>query len=469
MGKNTKTFDEPIYDARTLGTGRMLVLGIQHMFAMFGATVLVPIITGLDVSTTLLFAGLGTLLFHLITGRKVPAFLGSSFAFLGGYAAVAPLLSDGSSNKELLPYACFGVAVSGLLYLVLAFLFRTFGAGRVMKFFPPVVTGPIIIAIGLNLAPSAINNCADNWNWIPAITAIAIVICCNIWGKGLVRIVPILLGVLGSYLVSAIMDALGVEMIDYSQVASAAWIGFPVHFDNTVFSLFAKGFDSGVLITAVITIVPIAFATMMEHIGDISAISSTTGRNYIKDPGLHRTLIGDGLATTIASLFGAPANTTYGENTGVLTLTKVYDPLVIRIAAGFAVLMSFCPKFAAIIETMPSGTIGGISLVLYGMISAVGIRNLVETHVDFSKSRNVLVAAMIMVLTIGISYSSAGSLPLPFGGVSLSGLATGSLVGILLNAVLPGKDYKFEDELPNPTGVDFEMTQGESDKMSKAQ
>ncbi len=469
MGKNTKTFDEPIYDARTLGTGRMLVLGIQHMFAMFGATVLVPIITGLDVSTTLLFAGLGTLLFHLITGRKVPAFLGSSFAFLGGYAAVAPLLSDVSSNKELLPYACFGVAVSGLLYLVLAFLFRTFGAGRVMKFFPPVVTGPIIIAIGLNLAPSAINNCADNWNWIPAITAIAIVICCNIWGKGLVRIVPILLGVLGSYLVSAIMDALGVEMIDYSQVASAAWIGFPVHFDNTVFSLFAKGFDSGVLITAVITIVPIAFATMMEHIGDISAISSTTGRNYIKDPGLHRTLIGDGLATAIASLFGAPANTTYGENTGVLTLTKVYDPLVIRIAAGFAVLMSFCPKFAAIIETMPSGTIGGISLILYGMISAVGIRNLVETHVDFSKSRNVLVAAMIMVLTIGISYSSAGSLPLPFGGVSLSGLATGSLVGILLNAVLPGKDYKFEDELPNPTGVDFEMTQGESDKMGKAQ
>ena len=469
MGINTKTFDEPIYDARTLGTGRMLVLGIQHMFAMFGATVLVPIITGLDVSTTLLFAGLGTLLFHLITGRKVPAFLGSSFAFLGGYAAVAPLLSDGSSNKELLPYACFGVAVSGLLYLVLAFLFRTFGAGRVMKFFPPVVTGPIIIAIGLNLAPSAINNCADNWNWIPAITAIAIVICCNIWGKGLVRIVPILLGVLGSYLVSAIMDALGVEMIDYSQVASAAWIGFPVHFDNTVFSLFAKGFDSGVLITAVITIVPIAFATMMEHIGDISAISSTTGRNYIKDPGLHRTLIGDGLATTIASLFGAPANTTYGENTGVLTLTKVYDPLVIRIAAGFAVLMSFCPKFAAIIETMPSGTIGGISLVLYGMISAVGIRNLVETHVDFSKSRNVLVAAMIMVLTIGISYSSAGSLPLPFGGVSLSGLATGSLVGILLNAVLPGKDYKFEDELPNPTGVDFEMTQGESDELDKAQ
>jgi len=455
-----KVGEEAIYDARVLGKPRMLVLGLQHMFAMFGATVLVPILTGLDVSTTLLFAGLGTLLFHLITGRKVPAFLGSSFAFLGGYAAVAPLLDDGSSNTALLPYACFGVAVSGILYLVLAFLFKTFGAAKVMKFFPPVVTGPIIISIGLNLAPSAINNCSDNYNWIPALVAIVVVISCNIWGKGMVRIIPILLGVIASYIVAAIMDLAGIEMIDFSEVASASWIGFPVHYENTVFSLFTNGFDSGLLITSVITIAPIAFATMMEHIGDISAISSTVGRNYIKDPGLHRTLTGDGLATIVASLFGGPANTTYGENTGVLSLTKVYDPKVIRLAALFACLLSFCPKFAAIIETMPNGTIGGISLVLYGMISAVGVRNLVETHVDFSKSRNVLVAAMIMVLTIGISYSTAGSLPLPFGGVTFSGLATGSLVGILLNAILPGKDYKFEDNLPNETGVDLEIAQG---------
>ncbi|WP_026506420.1 uracil-xanthine permease family protein [Butyrivibrio sp. MC2013] len=456
---NVKVGEEAIYDARKLGTPKMLVLGLQHMFAMFGATVLVPIITGLSVSTTLLFAGLGTLLFHLVTKGKVPAFLGSSFAFLGGYAAVAPLMADGSSNTELLPYACAGVAVSGLLYLVLAFCFKTFGAGRVMKFFPPVVTGPIIISIGLNLAPSAINNCSDNWNWIPALTAIVIVICCNIWGRGMVRIVPILLGVLGSYLVALVMDMAGIEMIAFDAVAAAPWIGLPIRMESTVFSLIGNC-NTGYLITSIITIVPIAFATMMEHIGDISAISSTVDRNYIKDPGLHRTLTGDGLATALASLFGAPANTTYGENTGVLTLTKVYDPAVIRLAACFACLMSFCPKFAAIIETMPGGTIGGISLVLYGMISAVGVRNLVETHVDFTKSRNVLIAAMIMVLTIGISYSAAGALPLPFGDVSFSGLATGSLVGIFLNAVLPGKDYKFEDNLPNETGVDLEIAQG---------
>lgn len=457
---NIKIGEEAVYDATELGTPRMLLLGLQHMFAMFGATVLVPILTGLDVSTTLLFAGLGTLLFHLITGRKVPAFLGSSFAFLGGYAAVAPLIGNGEPNLEKLPYACFGVAVSGLLYLVLAFMFRTFGAAKVMRFFPPVVTGPIIISIGLNLAPSAINNCSDGWNWVPAMVAIIIVICCNIWGKGMVRIIPILLGVIGSYIVATGMDLMGIEMIDFKAVSNAAWIGWPVHYERTVFSLFTNGFDSGVLITSVITIVPIAFATMMEHIGDISAISSTVGINYIKDPGLHRTLTGDGLATTIASLFGAPANTTYGENTGVLSLTKVYDPRVIRLAAMFACIMSFCPKFAAFIETMPNGTIGGISLVLYGMISAVGVRNLVETHVDFSKSRNVLVAAMIMVLTIGITYSAAGSLPLPIGNISFSGLATGSLIGIFLNAVLPGKDYKFEDNLPNDTGVDLEIAQG---------
>ncbi len=457
--KKMRVGEEAIYDASVLGTPKMLVLGLQHMFAMFGATVLVPIITGLDVSTTLFFAGVGTLLFHFITGRKVPAFLGSSFAFLGGYAAIAPVINN-TPDADKLRYACFGVAVAGLLYLVLAILFRTFGAGHVMKYFPPVVTGPIIISIGLNLAPSAINNCSDNWNWIPALVAIVIVICCNIFGKGMVRIIPILLGVVGSYIVAAVMDLAGIEMIDFSSVANASWIGLPIHYDRTVFSLFTGGFDSGLLITSVITIVPIAFATMMEHIGDISAISSTVGKNYIKNPGLHRTLCGDGLATALASVFGAPANTTYGENTGVLTLTKVYDPKVIRLAAVFAGLLSFCPKFAAVIETMPNGTIGGISLVLYGMISAVGIRNLVETKVDFSKSRNVLVAAMIMVLTIGISYSSAGCLPLSFCNVSFSGLATGSFVGILLNAILPGKDYKFEEESPNETGVDLEMAQG---------
>lgn len=439
-----------IYDARSLGTPKVVILGIQHMFAMFGSTVLVPMLTGLDVSTTLLFAGLGTLLFHLLTKRKVPAFLGSSFAFLGGYMAIAPML-DGQPNKELLPYACFGVACAGLLYLVLALLIKLFGTSRVMKFFPPIVTGPIIIAIGLTLSPSAINSCSSDW--LIALTAILLVVICNIWGKGMIKIVPIIIGVIGSYLLAAVLGG-----VDFSPIKEAAWVGLPIHWNDTVFSLLGKG-NTELLITSLITIMPIALATMVEHIGDISAISSTVGRNYIKDPGLHRTLLGDGLATVLASLFGAPANTTYGENTGVMSLTRVFDPLVIRLAACFAILFSFCPKFAAVIGCMPTATVGGVSLVLYGMISAVGVRNIVETKVDFGKTRNVLIAAMILVLSIGIAYSGAGAIVFAIGGVTiqLSGLAVGALVGIFMNAVLPGKDYTFDEEVPSETGVDFSV------------
>ena len=450
---NAKVGDQAIYDAKSLGAGKVAVLGIQHVFAMFGATVLVPLLTGLSVSTTLLWAGLGTLLFHLITKRKVPAFLGSSFAFLAGYAAIAP-----NGEKELLPYACFGVALAGLVYLLLAFLFKVFGANKVMRFFPPIVTGPIIIAIGLNLSQSAVANCQTNWGI--ALVAIVVVIVCNIWGKGMVRIIPILLGVIASYLVAAVSGN-----IDFTPIAEAKWFGFPIDYSRTVFSIFTSGNVNGaLLVTSAITIIPIAFATMMEHIGDISAISSTVGENYIKDPGLHRSLTGDGLATALASLFGAPANTTYGENTGVLTLTKVYDPMVIRLAAVIAAVLSFCPKFAAVIEVMPTATIGGISLILYGMISAVGVRNIVETKVDFSKSRNVLIAALILVLSIGINYSAAGALTFHIGSLAINftGLATGSLVGILLNAILPGKDYTFDEGEPQTTGVNLEMRQGKS-------
>ena len=450
MGK--KSIPETgIYDARELGAGRMLLLGFQHMFAMFGATVLVPILTGLDVSTTLLFAGLGTLLFHLITGGIVPAFLGSSFAFLGGYATIAPLLDGNTPNKEMLPYACFGVACAGLVYVVLSLLFKAFGAKKVMRFFPPIVTGPIIIAIGLNLSSSAINNCSQNW-WI-ALAAIVIIVAANIWGKGMVKIIPILLGVIGSYLLAVIVDA-DVRNNVVQNVANAKWFALPIYKDETVFGLFMNGnVDGGKLLTAVITIVPLSLATMVEHIGDVSAISSTCNRNYIENPGLHRTLMGDGLATTLAALFGAPANTTYGENTGVLALSKIYDPRVIRIAAVLAMLFSFSPKFAAIISSMPGGTIGGVSLVLYGMISAVGVRNVVENKVDFTKSRNVLVAALILVLSIGISYSSAGALAL--GPISLSGLAVGSIVGIVLNAIMPGKDYVYGEDKQGDESVNF--------------
>ena len=431
MSDTARATSEPetppaVYDATTLGKPRMFVLGIQHMFAMFGATILVPVLTGLSVSDTLLFAGLGTLLFHILAKGKVPAFLGSSFAFIAGYAAIAP-----NGEAELLPYACLGVACAGLLYLVLSALFRAFGPARVMRFFPPVVTGPIVICIGLILASSAIANCSTNW--IVAIIAIATIVVCNIWGRGMVKIIPILIGVVVSYAAAAAMGE-----VDFSGVAEAAWIGLPFSWDNTVFSLFGPGFDTGLAITAIITIMPLAFATMIEHIGDISAISSTCERNFIANPGLHRTLLGDGLATILASLFGAPANTTYGENTGVLALTRVFDARVVRIAACCAIVLSFSPKFAAVIGAMPSCVIGGVSLVLYGMISAVGVRNLVENHVDFQKSRNVLVAAIVLVLSIGIAYSAAGAITFEVSGIviSLSGLAIGSLAGIILNAIL---------------------------------
>lgn len=440
MSDTARATSEPetppaVYDATTLGKPRMFVLGIQHMFAMFGATILVPVLTGLSVSDTLLFAGLGTLLFHILAKGKVPAFLGSSFAFIAGYAAIAP-----SGEAELLPYACLGVACAGLLYLVLSALFRAFGPARVMRFFPPVVTGPIVICIGLILASSAIANCSTNW--IVAIIAIATIVVCNIWGRGMVKIIPILIGVVVSYAAAA-----AIGEVDFSGVAEAAWVGLPFSWDNTVFSLFGPGFDAGLAITAIITIMPLAFATMIEHIGDISAISSTCERNFIANPGLHRTLLGDGLATILASLFGAPANTTYGENTGVLALTRVFDARVVRIAACCAIVLSFSPKFAAVIGAMPSCVIGGVSLVLYGMISAVGVRNLVENHVDFQKSRNVLVAAIVLVLSIGIAYSAAGAITFEVSGIviSLSGLAIGSLAGIILNAILPGKDYEFDE------------------------
>ena len=451
----------------SLGYPKMAVLGLQHMFAMFGATVTVPLITGLDIGTTLLMAGLGTLLFHLITGGKVPAFLGSSFAFLGGYAAIAPRLADGSANVDMLPYACLGVACSGLVYLVLAALIKGFGIKRVMRCFPPIVTGPIIIAIGLGLAPVAVSSCKGNWTL--ALVALVVIGICNIWGKGMVKIVPILIGLAVSYVVACFMkvpllDDAGVQvvkdgvaqckpLIDFAAVKSADWIGFPVHKSATILGV---DFTNGAQIwSAIIAIVPIALATIMEHIGDISAISSTVGKDFIKEPGLHRTLTGDGLATTFASLFGGPANTTYGENTGVLALSRVFNPVVIRIAAIFAILLSFCPKFAAVIATIPGPIVGGISFVLYGMISAVGIRNLVENHVDFSKPRNLIIAAIILVTALG-----GVTLPIVIGkfNATLTPLALASLAGIVLNAIFPAGDYAAhaKDDEP-PKGNTYEV------------
>ena len=432
-----------IYDARTLGTAKMLLLGLQHMFAMFGATILVPILVnsyfhgeGLSVQVTLFFAGFGTLFFHFVSKGKVPAFLGSSFAFLGGFATVAELNSGIYANMtygEKLPYACGGIVVAGLTYLILALVIKLVGVKRVMKFLPPVVTGPIIICIGLSLAGSAISNA--NANWFLALIALSVIIIFNIWGKGLFKIIPILMGVVISYAVALIMTITGVPnpdgsaVLDFTSVASAAWIGIP---DFRICK-----FD----ITAILVMAPIAIATMMEHIGDMSAISATVGENFIENPGLHRTLCGDGLATAISAMFGGPANTTYGENTGVLELSRVYDPKVIRLAAVYAMVLSFIPKFAQVISSLPTAIIGGVSFILYGMISAIGIRNVVENRVDFANSRNLIVAACILVC--GLGFSSGLTFEIGGTSITLTSLAIAALVGVILNAVLPGNDYEF--------------------------
>lgn len=446
-----KKTSDAIYDASQLGKAKMITLGVQHLFAMFGATILVPAITGLSVSATLLFAGLGTLLFHLVTKLQVPAFLGSSFAFLSAYGLVT------ATGEDIpLTYSCLGVAIAGLMYLILSALVKVWGVQKIMKYFPPIVTGPVIIAIGLILSPSAFNNITANG--FVAFVAVAVVIGFNIWGKGMAKIIPILLGVVISYVLSMIIDP-GTREVFVANWSSAAWFGIPFLWENTAFSVFGADFNSSMAISAIITILPITLATMMEHIGDICAIGSTVGKNYIEKPGLHRTLLGDGLATTLASLFGAPANTTYGENTGVLALSKVYDPKVIRLAAAFSVVLSFSPKFAAIISSMPTATIGGVSLVLYGMIASVGVRNIVENKVDFTKSRNIIIAALILVLAIGINFSTVGAISFTIGAIniSFSGLAVASVVGIVLNAILPGNDYKFGSTEHGDQAVNFEV------------
>ncbi|MCR5094270.1 MAG: uracil-xanthine permease family protein [Lachnospiraceae bacterium] len=441
-----------IYNAAELGHGRMLLLGLQHMFAMFGATILVPILVnsffkgeGLSVQVTLFFAGIGTLFFHICTKMKVPAFLGSSFAFLGGFATVAELdvgIFANMSYGEKLPYACGGIVVAGLLYLVLALIIKLVGVRHVMKFLPPVVTGPIIICIGLSLAPSAVSNASTCWPL--ALIALAVVVIFNIWGKGMFKIIPILMGVVISYIFALIFNAAGMTnadgsaILNFDTIASAGWVGVPEF-------IIAK-FDP----TAILVMAPIALATMMEHIGDISAISATTGKNFIEDPGLHRSLLGDGLATSIAAMFGGPANTTYGENTGVLELSHVYDPMVVRLAAVYAIVLAFIPKMAQIFGTMPSSIIGGISFILYGMISAIGVRNIVENHVDFTKARNLIIAAVILVC--GLGFSDGLTFTIGSTSVTLTALAIAAIAGILLNAILPGNDYEFGK---NPEGDEY--------------
>ncbi len=445
MKQPNHTAAQPIRDARQLGIPKMLILGLQHMFAMFGATILVPILVRqyglpLNIQTTLFFAGIGTLFFHVCSKFKVPAFLGSSFAFLGGFNTMANLDSGMYATMtpdDKLAYACGGIVVAGLLYLVLALIIKVVGVKKVMRFLPPVVTGPIIICIGLTLAPSAVSNASTCWPL--ALIALATIIIFNIWGKGMFKIIPILMGVVISYVAALIMNACGVTVMDangaaqpllnFSAVAEAGIVGLPP------FQI-AK-FD----VTAILVMAPIALATMMEHIGDMSAISATTENNFLEDPGLHRTLIGDGLATSLSALFGGPANTTYGENTGVLVLSNVHDPSVIRLAAVYAIVLGFIPKMAELIGSMPSAIVGGVSFILYGMISAIGVRNIVENQVDFTNSRNLIIAAVILVC--GLGFSSGLTFTVAGTSITLTGLAIAALAGIILNAILPGNDYEF--------------------------
>jgi uracil permease len=411
-----------IYDARKeLGWGKSIIMGLQQCFAMFGATILVPVLTnsygegivGLSASVTLFCAGIATLWFHFITKGKVPVFLGSSFAFLGMYQAIIP-----QYGKE---YATGGVVAAGGLYVILAILIKVLGTKRVMKLFPPAVCGPLIILIGINLAGSAIDNLFTNW--MLGIVPILVIIICNTWGKGMIKIIPVLISLIVSYIVAIIMGA-----VDFSAVGSANWVGLP-NFHLPKFNA-----------DAIVAGLAVAVAAMVEHVGDVMAIGATCGKNFIADPGLTRTLLGDGIGTSLAGLLGGPANTTYSENTGVVALTRVFDPFVMRIAAVMAIILSLSPKFEAVINSIPAAIIGGISFVLYGMIAATGIRTIVENQVDYVNMRNVLITAIILVSGLGFNHKN-----IVIGSVAFGGLACAAVFGIILNAILPGKDYEFKE------------------------
>ena len=412
-----------IYDARKeLGWGKSIIMGLQQCFAMFGATILVPVLTnsygegivGLSASVTLFCAGVATLWFHFITKGKVPVFLGSSFAFLGMYQAIIP-----QYGKE---YATGGVVAAGGLYVILAILIKVLGTKRVMKLFPPAVCGPLIILIGINLAGSAIDNLFTNW--MLGIVPILVIIICNTWGKGMIKIIPDLISLIVSYIVAIIMGA-----VDFSAVGSANWVGLP-NFHLPKFNA-----------DAIVAGLAVAVAAMVEHVGDVMAIGATCGKNFIADPGLTRTLLGDGIGTSLAGLLGGPANTTYSENTGVVALTRVFDPFVMRIAAVMAIILSLSPKFEAVINSIPAAIIGGISFVLYGMIAATGIRTIVENQVDYVNMRNVLITAIILVSGLGFNHKN-----IVIGSVAFGGLACAAVFGIILNAILPGKDYEFKED-----------------------
>lgn len=394
-------------------TPRHLILGLQHTVAMFGATVLVPLLTGLNPAVALFTAGVGTLVFHLVTGRMVPVFLGSSFAF------IAPILAAKEAGFSLSAIGG-GIVAAGLVYVLFALLVLLIGSERVRQVFPPVVTGPVIVVIGLTLAPVAVEMASKDW--LLAVVTFAGAVVSAVFFRGLFQMVPVLVGVGVGYLV-----ALALGRVDLRPLGEAAWFGLP--------PFTPAAFEWG----AVLLIAPVAFVTVMEHIGDILTNGRVVGKDFFVKPGLHRTLLGDGLATSLAGLLGGPANTTYSENTGVLAVTRVYDPLVLRIAAGFAILLAFIPKLSALLQTLPQGVLGGISMLLFGMIASIGIRTLAEAEIDFTQSRNLIVVSAILVLGLGGAVAQLGTVQVAGAAVPLkvSGMALAALVGVVLNLLLP--------------------------------
>lgn len=432
-----------------ISTGKKVILGMQHVLAMFGATVLVPMLTGLNPGIAILAAGIGTLVFHSVTKGIVPVFLGSSFAFISAISLVLSQYGIGVVKT--------GIIATGFVYIMMAGIIKLVGVERVKSFFPPIVVGPMIMVIGLRLSPTAINMLRidstpenllanlpagipedlpieviqnmgivlplDMQKVFVALLVVCIVIAISIWAKGFFKMIPILIAVVMGYVVCLVMG-----MIDVTPIMEASWIGFSEEAFSQIMTLPAFNQDA---LVGILAIAPIALVVFIEHIGDITTNGAVVGKDFFKNPGIHRTLLGDGLATVAAGLLGGPANTTYGENTGVLAVTKVYDPKIIRIAALFAVGLSLCGKFTALVNTIPGAVMGGISIVLFGMIAAVGVRTLVEEQLDFKHSRNLLIAAVIFVVGIGVS-----DVPM-WGNITISGLAIAALFGVILNKFLP--------------------------------
>lgn len=408
--------------------GRAVVLGIQHVFAMFGSTVLVPALTGLDPAVTLLCMGIGTLIFHLITRGIVPAFMGSSFSFIASICAVAAYCNENSIDG-FASYVGWGIIASGVLYLILAGLVKLFGAKRITSFFPPIVTGCMIIIIGMMLAPTAMNNITTAvtgiplWkNWLVAVVTILTIIVVMFFTRGFIKLVPILIGIVVGYLLS-----LALGMVDTAKVAQASWFSLP--------KVALPAFENWDAVSFAVTMIaPISIVTFVEHVGDITANGAVTGHNYIEDPGLHRTLLGCGLASVFSGAMGGPAATTYSENTGVLAATGNYNPATLRIAAGFAIVLSLFGKVSGVLTSIPAAVMGGVSVILFGMIASVGLRMLVENHVDFTRSYNLVIAAVMLVIGLGLSSG------ISIGNVTISGTAIAAVLGVILAKVLPQEE-----------------------------